>query len=281
MMPAKFRLKMTSKSLMWLVCGWFCSAAGCSGQTFSFSNTNAIALTEDISPPSPASPYPSSLSVTGLAGLVVAKATVTLRGLSHTFPSDIGILLVGPQGQESILMSQTGGQDKLSVTNLTLTLDDAATNSLPIYTKLVSGTFQPTDGYLALGYSRFPYDFPPTAPPGNSNSASALSVFKNTDPNGVWSLFVVDDSTGDSGTLAGGWTVNLTVGVALQIARVQTNVVLSWPLAAGNWSLQSALSAGASNSWSNVATTPTTNLNRLMVTNPVAQRSQFFRLVGN
>jgi hypothetical protein len=239
-----------------------------------------IALIESGMPPTAASPYPSSLTVSGLTGWKVAKATVTLHGLSHTFPSDISMLLVGPQGERALVMAQTGGQNRYSVTNLTLTLDDDAANPLPIYTSLVSGTFRPIDGYLVLGYPHFPYDFPAPAPAGNSNSPALFGVFKNTDPNGVWNLFVVDDSAGDTGSIAGGWSLSVSVGVPLQIAQARTNVVLSWPLVAANCSLQSALSLGPTLQWSNVTTAPVTNAGRLVVTNPAPQRSTFFRLVG-
>jgi hypothetical protein len=252
----------------------FCAAP------FVFSNPAPVGLVESNPPPTAASPYPSGLTVTGLTGWKVAKATVTLHELSHTFPSDINMLLVGPQGQSAILMSQTGGQNRYSVTNLTLTLDDDATNSLPIDTGLSSGTFRPTNGYLALGWPHFPYDFPAPAPAGNSNSPALLGTFKNTDPNGVWSLFVVDDSTGDTGSIAGGWSLSVTIGVPLQIVQARTNVVLSWPVVAANCSLQSAAGLGPNTIWSNVATAPITNAGRLVVTNLVSQRSTYFRLIG-
>ena len=41
--------------------------------------------------------------------------------------------------------------------------------------------------------------------------SASLSVFNNTNPNGTWSLFVVDDAAQDSGTIAAGWTLEFTV----------------------------------------------------------------------
>ena len=59
----------------------------------------------------------------------MTKVTVRLNNLTHTFPADIDILLVGPGGQNAIIMSDVGGGD--DVTGITLTLDDAAANPMP------------------------------------------------------------------------------------------------------------------------------------------------------
>ena len=103
--------------------------------------------------------------------------TVTLNNLSHTFPDDIDILLVGPQGQNAIIMSDVGGGT--DVVDITLTLDDDAANALPDGTVLTSGTFRPAN-YGAGD----PFPAPAPAPSGNV----PLSIFNGTDPNGMWSL---------------------------------------------------------------------------------------------
>jgi len=38
----------------------------------------------------------------------VSKVTVSLNGLSHTYPDDLDILLVGPDGAKVMLMSDAG-----------------------------------------------------------------------------------------------------------------------------------------------------------------------------
>ena len=54
-----------------------------------------------------ASPYPLTATVSGLGPIL--DLNVAVNGLSHTFPSDIGILIVGPGGQKVVLMNLTGG----------------------------------------------------------------------------------------------------------------------------------------------------------------------------
>jgi hypothetical protein len=104
-----------------------------------------------------------------------------------------------------------------------------------------------------------------------------LSMFKNTDPSGTWKLFVVDDVAGDTGTIVGGWSLTLSVAVPIQIARVQSNMVVSWPASATNCSLQT--SATFSNPWSDVTNSPAFSGGRYYVTNAMTGGSRFYRLI--
>jgi uncharacterized repeat protein (TIGR01451 family) len=73
---------------------------------------------------------------------------------------------------------------------------------LPDSTAIIGGTYAPTD------YE--PGD--PFAPPAPAGAAgSTFAIFNATDPQGIWSLYVVDDTTGDAGSIAGGWSLSLTV----------------------------------------------------------------------
>ena len=154
----------------------------------------------------PATPYPATINVSGMTGLV-SKVTATISNLNHTFPSDVRILLVNPVGQDTILMSSTGGSS--SVTNVTLTFDDAAAFSLPgssqlnfitVPGQIVSGTFKPTD--FGPGVS---FPLPAPAVP----YVASLASLNGVNPNGAWALYVLDDSPGDSGNIAGGWSLNI------------------------------------------------------------------------
>src|SRR5439155_1621497 len=59
-----------------------------SGATSSFANVSAITI-PDVGP---ATPYPSAINVSGLAG-TISQVTVTLNNLSHAYAPDVDILL--------------------------------------------------------------------------------------------------------------------------------------------------------------------------------------------
>ena len=166
---------------------------------FSFPATTTFANTTSILIPDsgPATPYPSTISISGVAG-IVSDVTVTVSNLSHAFPNDVEMLLTGPSGQNAVVMAGTGGPN--AITNVTLTFDDAAPLFLPSPGQIVSGTFKPTENIAA--------SLPPPAPAGPHGTL--LSTFDGSDPNGTWSLYVFDNSPGDSGNIANGWSLNLT-----------------------------------------------------------------------
>jgi hypothetical protein len=119
--------------------------------------------------------------------------------ISHTFPDDIDMLLVGPGGQNAIILSDVGAN--ADVTNLLLKLSDAGTAALPDAGPLVAGTFRPTN------VTSTPADAWP-APAPIPTGGSALSAFTGTNPNGSWRLFIVDDESTDAGS-SSGWCLNL------------------------------------------------------------------------
>ncbi len=234
------------------------------GASITFSNTANLVMNENTNNPlTSASPYPSTISVSGLDGQVIADLTVTLNGFSHTFPSDATVLLVGPGGQMAILMSEAGGQNADPVSNLTISFNDHSPIPLPILDSLFSETFQP--GALTLP---LPFTLPSPAPAGNANAPTALSVFKNTDPDGVWSLYIVDDSVGDAGSISGGWSLNMSVGVPLDVVHSGSNIVFSWPQISGQtFALQYSTNLYFTNGWSSAPGVLTLTGGRNVVTN--------------
>jgi subtilisin-like proprotein convertase family protein len=145
----------------------------------------------------PGVPYPSNINYS--SGGSVTDVNVTLNDVNHTYPDDVDILLVGPAGQSVILMSDAGGSN--DVTDVDLTFDDEATATLPDSAQIVAGSYDPTN-YLTGD------TFPAPAPGGPYGTT--MSVFDGTNPNGNWSLYVVDDLGGDEGQIAGGWCLTLT-----------------------------------------------------------------------
>ncbi|MEZ5427001.1 MAG: choice-of-anchor Q domain-containing protein [Pyrinomonadaceae bacterium] len=164
----------------------------------SFDNTNPISIPGIGN----ASPYPSNITVSGFNSLTT-KVAVTLRNLSHSFPDDIDIILVGPQGQRSILMSDAGGN--IAVTPHDITIDPSAADVLPDNGGLSGNLYRPAN-YVGNAGENFP-----SPGPGNLGELEPadLGVFNGTNPNGTWSLYVVDDESGDSGMIAGGWTLTV------------------------------------------------------------------------
>ena len=118
------------------------------------------------------------------------------------------MLLVGPDGQKAMLMSDAGGTGSGTTavaTNVNLTFDATAAAALPATTKIATGTYQPMD----LSPSGTTADSFPAPGPAAPYPAG-LAVFNGGSPNGIWKLFVVDDTGGDSGNISGGYTLTIT-----------------------------------------------------------------------
>ena len=78
----------------------------------------------------PGSPYPSSITVSGLTG-TVSDVNVTLASVNHSIGQDIDVLLVGPAGQNLVLMSDVPAPGGFAVNSATLTFDDGAAGTIP------------------------------------------------------------------------------------------------------------------------------------------------------
>jgi subtilisin-like proprotein convertase family protein len=163
---------------------------------FTFSNTAPITINDNA----PATPYPATVTISGF-GASIFDLNVAVNGISHTFPEDIGILLVGPGGQKVVLMNNTGGINPITGVNITFDDQAATTVPNPIFGSLTSGTFKPTNNA--------PTDVFASPAPGGPYG-SLLSVFDNTSANGTWRLFVEDFSPGDSGSISGGFSLQVT-----------------------------------------------------------------------
>lgn len=180
-----------------------------------FSNATAIVIPgtgTGATTGAPASPYPSNITVSGITA-PVSKVSVTLKNMSHTFPDDVDVLLVGPTGRKFIILSDAG--DTNDWVGATITLDDAAANSLGDTASNQTGTFKP--GNFGTVQDPFPAPAPagPYLSPAPGGAETFASAFGGQDPNGTWSLYVVDDAATDVGTFAGGWDLTVTTSQAV------------------------------------------------------------------
>ncbi len=153
-----------------------------------------------------ASPYPSEVRVEGGDGPIV-DVNVTLA-LTHTFPDDLDILLVSPEGDASILMSDVCDEGDLG--NAVFFLDQDAGSDLPNSANCAGGTFRPTDGTGFGGTDNWP------APGPGAIGTADLDNFVGGDPNGQWRLFMVDDAAGQAGSIQS-WSLRIRTEAA-QIA---------------------------------------------------------------
>ena len=153
-----------------------------------------------------ASPYPSTINVSGLSGFV-SKVTVTLNTLHHENQNALEILLVGPQGQALVLMSDANGDpDNPFIFDRTVTFDDAAQFPIADGQALFDGTFRPVN-YGAGDV--FPAPAPTTFnSPAPSGSSTLASVFNGTNPNGAWQLFIFNDQPFGAGSVRG-WSLQI------------------------------------------------------------------------
>ena len=189
--------RMLRLSFTVLVLTLFFTAGQSLAVSFTFSNNAPITINDNA----PATPYPATVTVSGVTARI-ADLNVIVTGLSHTFPTDVGILLIGPTGQTVVLMNNTGGIN--SISNVNLIFDDQAATQVPnpIFGSLASGTYKPTN--LAPNE-------PFAAPAPGIPYGTSLSAFDGTLANGVWRLFVEDFSAGDSGSISGGFGLQITV----------------------------------------------------------------------
>ncbi len=170
----------------------------------SFTNFNGIFpadRTSNTNPPGLPSNYPSIADINGATG-TITKVRVTLTNVTHTFPADFDVLLVGPQGQRTILMSDAGGGTP-GVTGRTYIFDQSAATDFPSNTAAPSGIYKPFNFIGNASIEPGGIDVFPAPGPGSANYGAAnLDVFNGTNPNGIWNLYVVDDETGDTGFLS-------------------------------------------------------------------------------
>jgi hypothetical protein len=168
----------------------------------SYSNPTPLTLAPGPPDSGELFPYPSTISV-GTEPGTITKLTATLVGITGAEVRQLNALLIGPGGR-SILV--TGACSAGGVipdwSGQTVTFDDTVGTAIP-QTCGVGG--QPNGTFRPAHYNGA-FIFPGVAPP----YPVSLAAFNGTPPNGIWSLFVVDDNAADPLAVNGGWRLDIT-----------------------------------------------------------------------
>ena len=135
-----------------------------------------------------ATPYPVTFNVSGISRTLY-KVSIKLTNYNHTFPADVAMLLVSPNGTSAIIAGRVG---ETAAENATVVLDQ--TVSIP-WDGFSSGTYKP-----ATVSDDFPFSTPaPTGP--YSTTLNAFFYTSPGDANGIWKLYIQDFAAIDEGTM--------------------------------------------------------------------------------
>ncbi|PYS98341.1 MAG: hypothetical protein DMF63_16965 [Acidobacteria bacterium] len=174
------------------------------GSPATFRNTAVIGLNDRTMP---SDPYGTAINISGQTG-VISSLKIGLTGLSHTRLDDVDILLVSPNGKAVVVLSDAGFGT--GANNVNLTFDDSAAGTVGV--NPTSGSYRPTDqGDSTSGIDPFPNPAPIRP---YHQFPNTLSNFNGFSPNGEWRLFVLDDNPTNSGSISGGWFLDITTAPA-------------------------------------------------------------------
>lgn len=197
MMSGMNRLTATICAAMVTAGAWGWAASVASAQ-LSYSNATPIIINDRA----PASPYPTEISISALPatmsdGFAVSGVRVTLNGFSHTFPSDMVVVLSSPSGRNIALMRGCGADT--DAVGTTLAFDSASTTDV---VPSVSGVYRPTSCTNAYTLN---------APGPAGPYTTALTPLLTESWLGTWRLWVADKQNGDAGQISGGWSLEFRV----------------------------------------------------------------------
>jgi len=182
------------------------------GNPQTFTSASGLTISDSAAT---ASPYPLTLNVAGLDGLVVYDASVTLTDFTVPDSAPIDMLVQTPDTRAALVFSNNGGicNFVLGATrnatcsagtpadHVTLTLADAPVPAPPgsnwPFGPLVSGTYQPFDvDPNPSGGAPFDF-FPLPAFPGGK--FGSIRPLRGALANGSWKLFVEDQTLTGAG----------------------------------------------------------------------------------
>lgn len=184
-----------------------------STRTFA-SFTNSTPITFTTGGANLGSPYPSSINVQGMPGVIPFNdpnaIKVTINNISHTWLADLAIVLKSPKAESMLLQLCASDNKGFEAQSLTYSISDAgATRLSDVENPIQGGVYRPAS------FCNRPA-IPSVASygvPSPGGDATISSILGGSEPNGSWNLYVVDFFSGDGGVMAGGWTLDLITEV--------------------------------------------------------------------
>ena len=152
---------------------------------------------------------------TNLAGMsgTINNVTASLN-ISGGYNGDLYAYLVGPNGGFAVLLNRVGVSNSTSAfgysdSGMNVTFSDSAANDIHYY--------QNVGGYSLTGTTWQPdgINIDPQSDPNAFSSApqtAMLSSFDNDNPNGQWTLFLADLSSGGQATIVS-WSLDIVTTV--------------------------------------------------------------------
>lgn len=181
----------------------FLFALAAQAQTnFTYSSGTVTTLIPDGNPVG----ISKSTTLAGLSGSIT-NVSVNLN-ITGGFNGDLYAYLAGPAGQLSVLLNRVGVTNGSSFgytdAGFNITLDGSGSN-IHGYQNGGVGTYTLSSGQLTGTWGADGRNIDPLSTPtslfDSASTAANLSVFNNTDPNGLWTLYLADLSGGGQSTL--------------------------------------------------------------------------------
>ena len=153
----------------------------------------------------------TNLSVTGGDGYTISNVTVNVD-ISGGFNGDLYAYLSGPNGGFAVLLNRVGVSNNASAfgysdSGLNVTFTDATNNDIHYYQSVpgynLNGTGWQPDGINIDPLTNNPNAF------GSAPQSAMLGSFDNQNPDGTWTLFLADLSSGGQATLVT-WGLDIT-----------------------------------------------------------------------
>jgi subtilisin-like proprotein convertase family protein len=176
------------------------SSSAMANDVRSFSNSDNIRPADPVNGAPGIDPvhYPSAIDVAGLAGTITG-VQVDLKGVGTSFTGDLDVLLVSPGGQAVMLMSDVSGKNPIAFANISFS---DTSQPMPSSDPISSGFYRPTN----LLDNNDPM---PRPAPAGPYTDTQLAAFNGGEPNGRWSLYVIDDAAADENHISLGWDLTL------------------------------------------------------------------------